>query len=121
VFIVERSAFKLTRNFYIAVIVLLAMTGSLGFLFTMHVHVGPSKKSDKATKNAPEGKSKKTKLSLENIPACDLPPLPNRQGPHEYKGYPYYSYPNGDVDGFTQRGWWRLSLDEFKRHVDRLT
>jgi hypothetical protein len=50
-FIVERSGFRLTKNFYIiAVIMLLAMTGSLGAIFTMHVHLGPSREPDKPSK-----------------------------------------------------------------------
>jgi hypothetical protein len=92
------------------------LTGSLGFLLTMHVHVGPARKPKEVS---PGTDAKDKKPSLADIPECDLPPLPGREGPFEYKGYPYYSYPNGDVDGFTRRGWWRLSFDEFKRHIDR--
>ena len=58
----------------------------------------------------------------EEFPECDLKPLPGRQGPHDYKGFPYYFYPNDDVvDGFIQRfiqrEWWRMSFNEFKSHV----
>jgi hypothetical protein len=52
-----------------------------------------------AAKSEPE-----TNVSLaelpRDIPECDLPPLPGRAGPFVYKGYPYYVYLNGDVDGF---------------------
>jgi hypothetical protein len=115
VFIVRRSGFKLTRSFYILVIILLAVTGSFGLLLTMHIHLGPLRR----TKEPSSSKDlKNRKLSPDEIPECDLPPLPNREGPFEYKGHPYYLYPNGDVDGFTRQGWWRISFDEFKRHVD---
>jgi hypothetical protein len=116
VFIVGRSGFKLTRGFYIPFIIFLALTGSFGFLLTMHVHIGPLRKLKQPS---PENNLKSRSMSPAEIPDCDLPALPNREGPYTYKDHPYYSYPSGDVDGFTRQGWWRVSFDEFKRHVDR--
>lgn len=113
-FIVERSGFRLTKSFYVVLIVLLLITGSFGVLLTMHIHFSPSKKP------ASLPKPKRTAAELPpKIPECDLPPLPDREGPFDYKGHPYYLYPNGDVDGFTRQGWWRIPFDEFRRHVDR--
>jgi hypothetical protein len=115
-FIVERSDFRLSKGFYVALIVLLLITGSFGLLLTMHIHLGPSKK--------PPSVPKATRTAAElprNIPECDLPPLPDREGPFDYKGHPYYLYPNGDVDGFTRQGWWRIPFDEFRRHVNKTT
>ncbi len=111
VFIVERPGFRLTKTFYIVVVVVLVMTGSLGVLLTMHMHVNSKPPPRKKGLPAP---------NPADIPECDLPPLPNREGPYDYKGHPYYLYPSGKVDGFAGREWWRVSLDEFKRHVDRV-
>jgi hypothetical protein len=117
-FVIERPAFRLTRSFYVlsAVILMMTVTGPalLGLLLTMHIHVGPPRKPKGALE-----KNSSIKLNLAEIPECDLPPLPNREGPYDYRGHPYYLYPSGDVDGFAGRAWWRVSLDEFKRHVDR--
>jgi hypothetical protein len=115
VFILERPAFKLTRSYYAFVIAVFLLTGSLGMLLTMHIHIA-SKGSARSRNNNPKPAPRPA-----DIPECDLPPLPKREGPYDYKGYPYYSYPNGDVDGFAGREWWRVSLDEFKRHVDRVS
>jgi hypothetical protein len=117
-FIVERSSFRLTKTFYIAFAVSLIVLGAgaawWGVLLTMHIHLGP--------KIAPENLSEVLSSSVpEHVPECDLPPLPDRQGPFAYKGYPYYLYPNGEVDGYTQHGWWRISLTEFMRHIDKIT
>jgi hypothetical protein len=114
VFVLERPGFTLTKSYYVFVIAVLLLTGSLGMLLTMHIHIAP-----KAP--APSRSNRKPALRPADIPECDLPPLPNREGPYDYKGYPYYSYPTGEVDGFAGREWWRVSLDEFKRHVDRVT
>jgi hypothetical protein len=116
VFIVERPGFRLTKTFYImAAVLVFVMTGSLGTLLTMHVHLNskaPGARRKKVASSRPPNPTE--------IPECDLPPLPNREGPYDYKGHPYYLYPSGDVDGFAGREWWRVSLDEFKRHVDRV-
>jgi hypothetical protein len=62
------------------------------------------------------------KSKKQESPECDLPPLASRQGPHDYKGYPYYFYPDGDVvDGLIQREWWRVPFSEFKRAIDSIT
>jgi hypothetical protein len=117
VFIVERPGFRLTKAFYImAAVVVFAMTGSLGVLLTMHVHLDSKAPGARRKKVASNRAPNPTE-----IPECDLPPLPNREGPYDYKGHPYYLYPSGDVDGFAGREWWRVSLDEFKRHVDRVS
>jgi hypothetical protein len=115
VFIVERPGFRLTKTFYIVVVVVLVMTGSLGVLLTMHMHVN-SKTAGSERKKASSNRAP----NPAEIPECDLPPLPDREGPFEDKGHPYYLYPTGEVDGFAGREWWRVSLDEFKRHVDRV-
>jgi hypothetical protein len=50
----------------------------------------------------------------------DLPPLPGRKGPFEYKGFTYYQNSDGSVDASTSRGWWRLSsLEEYRKYIDR--
>jgi hypothetical protein len=114
-FVVERPNFRLTKGFYIwAFIIILGATEGVGWfaaLLTMHIHLAPKKMRETA----------RNRLNPTEVPDCDLPALANREGPHEYKGYPYYSYPNGDVDGYTRQGWWRLSFKEFKRHVDKIT
>jgi hypothetical protein len=115
VFIVERPGFRLTKTFYIMVVVVLVMTGSLGVLLTMHMHF-----NSKAPRSPRKKVSSNRAPNPTEVPECDLPPLPNREGPYDYKGHPYYLYPNGEVDGFAGREWWRVSLDEFKRHVDRV-
>jgi hypothetical protein len=82
----------------------------------MHVHLG--------TKIAPGPKIAPENLPSSlpgHVPECDLPPLPDRQGPFAYKGYPYYLYPNNEVDGYTQHGWWRISWTEYMRHIDKIT
>jgi hypothetical protein len=111
-FIVERPGLRLTRTFYIFVAVVFLLAGSLPALLMMHVHISPRKSAPPRQRRAP---------NPADIPECDLPPLPNREGPFDYKGHPYYLYPNGDVDGFAGRAWWRVPLGEFKRHVDRVT
>ena len=95
-FIVERPGFKLTESFYYVAIVLLIFTFPIAML-TMHIHFNPSPKR----KALPKIEPAPAELP-QSIPECDLPPLPDRQGPYNYNGHPYYLYPNGDVDGFTQ-------------------
>jgi hypothetical protein len=120
-FVVERPTYRLTKTFYFVVFALVAMTGSFGLLLTMHVHYNPLRKRLDTLKGATEPrKNAHTKLD-QSIPECDLPPLPDRQGPFQYKGHPYYLYPNGDVDGFTSRGWWRISFGDFMRYVGGAT
>ena len=117
VFILERPGFRLTKGFYVFAIIIFMLTGSpavLWTILTMHIHINPNAPAPSRNKN------RKPAPRPADIPECDLPPLPNRQGPYDYKGHPYYLYPNGDVDGFAGRKWWRVSLDEFKRHVDRV-
>jgi hypothetical protein len=59
---------------------------------------------------------------LARFPKCDLPELPDRKGPYQCEGMPYFIYPDGRVDGLTVDGWWRLSsLDEYKRYIARIT
>jgi hypothetical protein len=114
-FIVERPGLRLTRTFYVFVAVVVVLTGSVAVLvtlFTMHLHISSRRIAPPRQRRAP---------NPANIPECDLPPLPNREGPFDYKGHRYYLYPNGDVDGFAGRAWWRVPLGEFKRHVDRVT
>jgi hypothetical protein len=119
-FVLPRSGFRLTRHFYIWVFAIgCLVTGgaaSIGALLTMHVHFDPRP----VRRQVPEKPLKKKGLDPAAIPDCDLPALPDRAGPHVYKGHPYYSYPDGTVDGFAQPRWWRLSLDEFKGHIDRI-
>jgi hypothetical protein len=117
VFILERPGFRLTKGFYVFAIIILMLTGSpavLWTILTMHIHIGPKAPAPSRNNN------RRPTPRPTDIPECDLPPLPNREGPHDYKGYPYYSYPTGEVDGFAGREWWRASLAEFKRHVDRI-
>jgi hypothetical protein len=116
VFIVERPGLRLTRRFYLAAAIVFLLTGAFPALLMMHVHID-SKTPALSRKRLAAPRAPRPS----EIPECDLPPLPGREGPYDYKGYPYYLYPSGDVDGFAGREWWRVSLDEFKRHVDRVT